>query len=56
MAAAGVHLDERIFESIAGQRILFIGAGEMIEEDALASLVRVFWKRIVMSNYFGQEA
>ncbi|MDP2880486.1 MAG: glutamyl-tRNA reductase [Azonexus sp.] len=31
MAAAGVHLAERIFESIAGQRILFIGAGEMIE-------------------------
>ena len=31
MAAAGVHLAERIFESIAEQRILFIGAGEMIE-------------------------
>ncbi len=31
MAAAGVHLAERIFESIATQRILFIGAGEMIE-------------------------
>ncbi|MPM51548.1 Glutamyl-tRNA reductase [bioreactor metagenome] len=31
MAAAGVHLAERIFESISGQRILFIGAGEMIE-------------------------
>lgn len=31
MAAAGVHLAERIFESMAGQRILFIGAGEMIE-------------------------
>ena len=31
MAAAGVHLAERIFESIAGQRILFVGAGEMIE-------------------------
>ncbi|HLO61979.1 MAG TPA: glutamyl-tRNA reductase, partial [Azonexus sp.] len=31
MAAAGVHLAERIFESIADQRILFIGAGEMIE-------------------------
>ncbi len=31
MAAAGVHLAERIFESIAAQRILFIGAGEMIE-------------------------
>jgi len=31
MAAAGVHLAERIFESISEQRILFIGAGEMIE-------------------------
>ena len=31
MAAAGVHLAERIFETIGGQRILFIGAGEMIE-------------------------
>ncbi|MDR2189243.1 MAG: glutamyl-tRNA reductase [Azonexus sp.] len=31
MAAAAVHLAERIFESIAEQRILFIGAGEMIE-------------------------
>ena len=31
MAAAGVHLAERIFEQIADQRILFIGAGEMIE-------------------------
>jgi glutamyl-tRNA reductase len=31
MAAAGVHLAERIFESIDSQRILFIGAGEMID-------------------------
>jgi glutamyl-tRNA reductase len=31
MAAAGVHLAERIFEKISGQRILFVGAGEMIE-------------------------
>ncbi|HEX5802990.1 MAG TPA: glutamyl-tRNA reductase [Azospira sp.] len=31
MAAAGVHLAERIFENIADQRILFVGAGEMIE-------------------------
>lgn len=31
MAAAGVHLAERIFESIGSQRLLFIGAGEMIE-------------------------
>jgi glutamyl-tRNA reductase len=31
MAAAGVHLAERIFESVTEQRVLFIGAGEMIE-------------------------
>lgn len=31
MAAAAVSLAERIFESIANQRVLFIGAGEMIE-------------------------
>jgi glutamyl-tRNA reductase len=31
MAAAGVHLAERIFETVESQRILFIGAGEMIE-------------------------
>ncbi len=31
MAAAGVHLAERIFESVSEQHILFIGAGEMIE-------------------------
>ena len=30
MAAASVHLAERIFGSIAEQRVLFIGAGEMI--------------------------
>lgn len=31
MAAATVHLAERIFEDIAEQNVLFIGAGEMIE-------------------------
>ena len=31
MAAAAVQLAERIFERIADQRVLFIGAGEMIE-------------------------
>jgi len=31
MAAAGVHLAERIFERISDQRILFVGAGEMID-------------------------
>ena len=31
MAAASVHLAERIFERMSDQRVLFIGAGEMIE-------------------------
>jgi len=31
MAAAAVRLSQRIFDSIAGQNVLFIGAGEMIE-------------------------
>jgi glutamyl-tRNA reductase len=31
MAAAGVRLAERIFDDLAKQRVLFIGAGEMIE-------------------------
>jgi glutamyl-tRNA reductase len=31
MAAATVHLAGRIFENIADQRVLFIGAGEMVE-------------------------
>ena len=30
MAAAAVHLSARIFDSIAAQQVLFIGAGEMI--------------------------
>lgn len=35
MAAAAVKLSERIFPSIAEQRVLFIGAGEMIELNAV---------------------
>ena len=31
MAAAAVHLAERIFERLADQKVLFVGAGEMIE-------------------------
>jgi glutamyl-tRNA reductase len=31
LAAAAVRLAERIFPAVAGQRVLFIGAGEMIE-------------------------
>jgi len=35
MAAAAVRMAERIFPSIAEQRVLFIGAGEMIELNAV---------------------
>jgi len=35
MAAAAVKLSERIFPSIAEQRVLFVGAGEMIELNAV---------------------
>ncbi|PJA58465.1 MAG: glutamyl-tRNA reductase, partial [Rhodocyclales bacterium CG_4_9_14_3_um_filter_68_10] len=31
MAAAAVHLSQRIFEDLRSQRVLFIGAGEMVE-------------------------
>ncbi|MBC7489570.1 MAG: glutamyl-tRNA reductase [Glaciimonas sp.] len=31
MAAAAVRMSERIFDTVAGQNVLFIGAGEMIE-------------------------
>lgn len=31
MAAAAVHLSERIFESVSQQKVLFVGAGEMVE-------------------------
>jgi glutamyl-tRNA reductase len=31
MAAAAVHLSARIFDTIAAQQVLFIGAGEMVE-------------------------
>jgi glutamyl-tRNA reductase len=31
MAAAAVHLSARIFDSVGAQKILFVGAGEMIE-------------------------
>ncbi|MDX9707419.1 MAG: glutamyl-tRNA reductase, partial [Azospira sp.] len=49
MAAAGVHLAERIFEDIAEQRILFIGAGEMIELCA-AHFAAQRPKEIVIAN------
>lgn len=34
MAAAGVHLAERLFDNLQDQKILFIGAGEMIDNCA----------------------
>src|SRR5690606_13224744 len=49
MAAAGVHLAERIFEDITEQRILFIGAGEMIELCA-AHFAAQRPKEIVIAN------
>jgi glutamyl-tRNA reductase len=49
MAAAAVHLSERIFERIADQRVLFIGAGEMIELCA-AHFAGANPKRIAVAN------
>lgn len=49
MAAAAVRLAERIFESIAGQSVLFIGAGEMIELCATHFAARNP-KQIVIAN------
>jgi glutamyl-tRNA reductase len=49
MAAAGVRLAERIFERISDQRILFVGAGEMIELCATHFAARQP-KEIVIAN------
>lgn len=49
MAAASVRLAERIFESIADQNVLFIGAGEMIELCATHFAARNP-KQIVIAN------
>ncbi len=49
MAAAAVHLSERIFESIAEQKLLFIGAGEMIELCA-AHFAAACPRRITVAN------
>ena len=49
MAAASVRLAERIFASIADQRVLFIGAGEMIELCA-AHFAAKKPKEIVIAN------
>jgi glutamyl-tRNA reductase len=49
MAAAAVKLAERIFPSIADQRVLFIGAGEMIELNAVHFAARAP-KHITVAN------
>jgi glutamyl-tRNA reductase len=49
MAAAAVRLAERIFPSIAEQRVLFIGAGEMIELNAVHFAARAP-KHITVAN------
>jgi glutamyl-tRNA reductase len=49
MAAAAVRLAERIFPSISEQNVLFIGAGEMIELNAIHFAARAP-KRITVAN------
>lgn len=49
MAAAAVRLSERIFPSISEQNVLFIGAGEMIELNAVYFAARNP-KRITVAN------
>jgi glutamyl-tRNA reductase len=49
MAAAAVRLAERIFPSIAEQNVLFVGAGEMIELNAIYFAARNP-KRITVAN------
>jgi glutamyl-tRNA reductase len=49
MAAAAVKLAERIYPTIADQRVLFIGAGEMIELNAVHFAAR-YPKHITVAN------
>lgn len=66
MAAASVHLAERIFEDIREQRVLFVGAGEMIELCAahfagagvrrLAVANRTLERAAVLANRFAGDA
>ncbi|GIK26728.1 MAG: glutamyl-tRNA reductase [Betaproteobacteria bacterium] len=49
MAAATVHLAERIFENVAEQKVLFIGAGEMVELCA-AHFAAQQPKRVTVAN------
>ena len=55
MAAAAVHLSERIFESIGEQRVLFIGAGDMIELCAAHFAARQP-KQITVANRTAERA
>lgn len=55
MAAAAVHLSERIFERISDQRVLFIGAGEMIELCA-AHFASANPKQIAVANRTEERA
>ncbi|MBI3140501.1 MAG: glutamyl-tRNA reductase [Rhodocyclales bacterium] len=55
MAAASVHMAERIFENIAEQRVLFIGAGEMIELCAAHFAARKP-KRLTVANRTPERA
>jgi glutamyl-tRNA reductase len=55
MAAASVHLAERIFERMSDQRVLFIGAGEMIELCA-AHFAGTTPKQITIANRTPERA
>ena len=55
MAAAAVHLSARIFENIADQRVLFIGAGEMVEL-CVAHFAGHQPKRITIANRTRERA
>lgn len=55
MAAAAVHLTERIFERVSDQHVLFIGAGEMIELCA-AHFAGAQPKSITVANRTEQRA
>ncbi|MFN6961534.1 MAG: glutamyl-tRNA reductase [Rhodocyclaceae bacterium] len=55
MAAAAVHLSERIFERLDEQRVLFVGAGEMIELCA-AHFAGARPKRLTIANRTPERA
>ena len=50
MAAAAVHLSERIFERVREQRVLFVGAGEMIERIAQPTSAASSPRKITIAN------